>query len=420
MCARKCRSFRALSPKTNRPANASLTRPSCSARGTFSRAPIVLPVHLYLRLSGFYLVYFASLGVLLPYWGPYLAWLGFGPARIGELMAIPQATKLVAPALWGWLADRTGRRMRVIRWACLAAALAFAGVYPANDSYLGLALVTVLFSFFWNAALPQFEAVTLDHLGEHAHRYSRVRLWGSVGFVGAAVGLGFATQAWSVGLVPAMLLGLFALLWLSSLLVPERPTPPGARQAPPLGRVLRRPVVIAFFAVCFLNQAAHGAYYGFYSLYLETLGYSREFIGLMWGLGVTVEVGMFVILPRLLSRFGPRRLMLAALALAALRWLLIGHFARDLPVLLFAQSLHAFSFGVFHAVSIHLIHQFFPGPLQGRGQALYSSLGFGVGNAAGSLAAGYLWVGLGPAAMFDLAAILGVLGWLVAWRGLRV
>ena len=111
--------------------------------------------------------------------------------------------------------------------------------------------------------------------------------------------------------------------------------------------------------------------------------------------------------------------MLAALALAALRWLLIGHFAGDLPILLLAQSLHAFSFGVFHAVSIHLIHQFFPGSLQGRGQALYSSLSFGAGNAVGSLAAGYLWVGLGPATMFDLAAVLGTLGWLVAWRGLR-
>ena len=139
----------------------------------------------------------------------------------------------------------------------------------------------------------------------------------------------------------------------------------------------------------------------------------------MWGLGVTVEVGMFVLMPRLLLLFGPRRLMLAALALAALRWLLIGHFAGDLPILLLAQSLHAFSFGVFHAVSIHLIHQFFPGSLQGRGQALYSSLSFGAGNAVGSLAAGYLWVGLGPATMFDLAAVLGTLGWLVAWRGLR-
>lgn len=380
----------------------------------------MLPLHLYLRLSGFYLVYFASLGALLPYWGPYLAALGFSPARIGELNAIPQATKLIAPALWGWLADRTGRRMSVIRWACLLSALSFAGVFAAGDSYVGLALTTLLFSFFWNAALPQFEAVTLAHLGEQTHRYSRVRLWGSVGFVGAAVGLGFVTRDWGIGLVPAVLLSLFAVLWLSSLWVPERPMAPSARQAPPLGRVLRQPAVIAFFVVCFLNQAAHGAYYSFFSLYLETLGYSREFIGLMWGLGVTVEVGMFMILPRLLPRFGPRRLMLAALALAALRWLLIGHFAGDLPVLLVAQSLHAFSFGVFHAVSIHLIHRFFPGSLQGRGQALYSSLGFGVGNAAGSLAAGYLWAGLGPAAMFDLAVLLGVLGWWVAWRGLRL
>mgnify|MGYP000868668792 FL=1 len=163
---------------------------------------IVLSLRLYLCLSGFYLVYFASLGVLLPYWGPYLLALGFSPARIGELLAIPQATKLVAPTLWGWLADRTGRRVRVIRWACLVAALTFAGVYPAGDSYLGLALVTLLFSFFWNAALPQFEAVTLNHLGEHVHRYSRVRLWGSVGFVGAAVGLGFATRDWGRGAAP--------------------------------------------------------------------------------------------------------------------------------------------------------------------------------------------------------------------------
>ncbi|MFZ1493574.1 MAG: MFS transporter [Candidatus Competibacter denitrificans] len=379
-----------------------------------------MPFHLYVRLSAFYLIYFANLGVLLPYWGPYLAALGFGPARIGELIAIPQATKLIAPTLWGWLADRTGRRMRVIRWACLASALSFAGVFAVGGSYFGLALVTLLFSFFWNAALPQFEAVTLTHLGEQTHRYSRVRLWGSVGFVSAAVGLGFATRVWGIGIVPAMLLGLFVALWLNSLLVTERPIMLTARQSLPLGRVLRQPAVIAFFVVCFLNQAAHGPYYGFFSLYLETLGYSRQFIGLMWGLGVAVEVGMFMVLPRWLPHFGPRRLMLAALALAALRWLLIGHFANHLPVLLFAQSLHAFSFGVFHAVSIHLIHLFFPGSLQGRGQALYSSLGFGVGNALGSLAAGYLWVGLGPAAMFDLAGVLGVLGWLVAWRGLRV
>lgn len=380
----------------------------------------MLTPRLYFRLSGFYLFYFATLGVLLPYWGLYLLALGFDPARIGELMAIPQATKLVAPTLWGWLADRTGRRMQVVRWACLASALSFGGVYAAGGSYLGLALVMLGFSFFWNAALPQFEAVTLNHLGDQVQRYSRVRLWGSVGFVGAAVGVGFLIEDWGVRLVPALLWGLFVALWLNSLLVAESPAAPTVQPAPPLGRVLRQPAVIAFFVACFLNQAAHGPYYGFFSLYLETRGYSREAIGLLWGLGVMAEVGMFVFFHRLLPRFGSRPLLLAALALAALRWLLIGHFADHLSILLVAQTLHAFSFGVFHAVSIHLIHQFFPGNLQGRGQALYSSLSFGAGSAVGSLAAGYLWQGLGPTAMYDLAAALGVLAWLVAWRGLRL
>ncbi len=375
---------------------------------------------LYVRLSGFYLFYFATLGVLLPYWGLYLAALGLTPARIGELLGIVQITKLVAPNLWGWLGDRTGQRMRIVRWACLATALSFIGVYAVGGSFLGLALVTMLFSFFWNAALPQFEVVTLNHLGEQAHRYSQVRLWGSMGFIGAAVGMGPALGVWGISSVPLTLLGLFALLWLNSLLTPDAPQRRGdASPAPPITQVLRQPAVLAFFIACFLNQAAHAPYYGFFSLYLETLGYSREFIGLMWGLGVAVEVGIFAFMHRLLPQFGSRRLLLAALAVAALRWQLIGHFADDLPVLLFAQTLHAFTFGVFHAASIDLIQRFFPGALQGRGQALYSSLSFGAGSAAGSLAAGYLWQGWGPTVMFDLAAILAALGWLVAWRSLR-
>ncbi|MCP5159703.1 MAG: MFS transporter [Gammaproteobacteria bacterium] len=373
---------------------------------------------LYIRLSGFYLFYFATLGVILPYWGLYLLALGFQPARIGELLAIAQVTKLIAPNLWGWLGDRTGQRIRIVRWACLATVWCFAGVYAAGGSYGYLALVMLLFSFFWNAALPQFEAVTLNHLGEHIHRYSRVRLWGSVGFIGAAVGMGPVVENGGVAAVPAVLLGLFAVLWLNSLLVPESIRPPDTHPAPPIGQVLRQPTVIAFFAACFLNQAAHGPYYGFFSLYLETFGYSREFIGLMWGLGVAVEVGMFAFMHRLLPHFGPCRLLLAALVMAALRWWLIGHCAANLSILLFAQSLHSFTFGVFHAASIHLVHQFFPGALQGRGQALYSSLSFGAGNAVGSLAAGYLWQGLGPALMFDLAAFLALMGGLVAWRWL--
>ncbi len=373
---------------------------------------------LTLRLSSFYLFYFATLGVILPYWSLYLQSLGLAPARIGELLAVVMATKLIAPNVWGWIADHSGKRMRMVRFAVLAALLSFTGIYVVNDTFAGLALVMLFFSFFWNAALPQFEAVTLNHLGKQTHRYSHIRLWGSVGFIGMAMTMGELLQYLNIGIVPAVLLGLFLGLWLISLTVPEQVANPVLHQ--PILGVLCQPPVLALFGVCFLIQASHGPYYAFFSIYLEDLGYRSGFIGGLWGLGVIAEVGIFLLMHRLLPRFGPRYLLLTALALTTLRWLLIGSFADQLFLLLFAQTLHAFSFGLYHAVSIHLIHRFFTGAHQGRGQALYSSVSFGAGGALGNLAAGYLWADFSPTIIYTLAAATSVLGWIVAWRWLRV
>lgn len=355
---------------------------------------------------------------MLPYWSLYLQAQGFAPARIGELMAIPLATKVVAPNVWGWIADRSGRRMAIVRFACLAAALCFAGVFAAAGAYLGLALVMLSFSFFWNAALPQFEAVTLNHLGAGADRYSAIRLWGSIGFIVTALVLGGLVERLGTAIVPPVLLALLVAIWLISLIVPERPAHGRAEDSAPLFRVLQQPRVASLLLICFLVQASHGPYYAFFSIYLEGLDYRRSLIGLLWGLGVVAEVVIFLLMHRLLPRFGARRLMLVSLVLTGLRWLLIAGLAHSLPVLLFAQSLHAFSFGMYHAVAIHLIHRFFVGRHQGRGQALYSSLSFGAGGALGSLAAGYLWVGLGAGPTYALAAVLSALAWLIAWRGL--
>ena len=136
----------------------------------------------YWRLSGFYFFYFASLGILVPYWGLYLQWLDFSAREIGELTAILLATRIVAPNIWGWIADHHGQRMRIVRFASFAGALAFAGILLDN-SYLWIAIVMLVFSFFWNASLPQFEVTTLQHLGEQSHYYSKIRLWGSIGFI---------------------------------------------------------------------------------------------------------------------------------------------------------------------------------------------------------------------------------------------
>ncbi|HHO68979.1 MAG TPA: MFS transporter, partial [Gammaproteobacteria bacterium] len=342
---------------------------------------------MYWRLSGFYFFYFAALGALIPYWGLYLRDLGFGAAEIGELVAIIIATKIIAPNVWGWIADHSGRRMAVVRIGCLLAVLAFAGIFLGHG-YGWLALVMSLFSFFWNAALPQFEAVTLNHLGDDTHRYSSIRLWGSIGFIVAVVALGALFDRAGTGWLPAVLVLLLGAIWLSSLLVPEATAAPPPSDHEPLRRVLAKPAVVSLLLVCFLLQASHGPYYTFYSLYLSAHGYSETAIGQLWALGVVAEIGVFLRMHQWLPRFGARRLLLAATALTALRWLLTAWLVDQAWVMVAAQTLHAASYGVYHAVAIFLVHGLFTGPNQGRGQALYSSLSFGAGGAAGSLAAG--------------------------------
>jgi PPP family 3-phenylpropionic acid transporter len=369
----------------------------------------------YWRLSGFYFFYFALLGALVPYWGLFLRERGFDAVAIGQLMAILMATKVVAPNIWGWLGDHLGHRMAIVRLASLISILVFAGMFWA-EGFWAIALVMTAYSFFWNASLPQFEVVTFSYLRDRVARYAQIRVWGSIGFIVTVVVLGGLVEWRGPEIVlPAVLL-IFVAIWLSSLTVKDPDPEPHPTEQPHLLEILRRPAIIGFFIAVFLMQVSHGPYYAFYSIFMKDHGYNETLIGQLWALGVLAEVGLFVVMHHLLERFGARRVLVASLVLAALRWLMIGFAASSLGALLVAQLLHAATFGTFHAAGIHLIHHYFRGRHKGRGQALYSSVSFGAGGAVGSLASGYLWQGLGPGPTFGVAALAAMLGALAAWH----
>jgi len=372
----------------------------------------------YWRLSGFYFFYFASLGVLVPYWGLYLQWEGFSAQEIGELTAILLATRIVAPNIWGWIADHRGQRMSIVRLASFVGAIAFSAILFGN-SYLWISGVLFIFSFFWNASLPQFEATTLQHLGEHSHHYSKIRLWGSVGFIVTVAGLGLLLEYFDASIVPYFMLLSLVAIWLVSLTVPESSSRHLSLEHQPLLTILKRPEVIAFLSICVLVQISHGPYYTFYTIYLEQYGYSRSLIGQLWALGVIAEIIVFLFMHRWLPRFGIRLVLLVSLLLSTLRWLIIGFYPESMALLLFAQCLHAASFGSFHAAAITWIHQYFTGKNQGRGQALYSSIGFGAGGAIGSLFSGYFWLSPGPTVTFSLAALATFIAFLIGLRWLK-
>jgi len=366
-----------------------------------------------LGLAPVYLFYFGALGILIPFWGPYLRDLGLDPVQIGQIMALYLGWRLIAPTAWGWLADHSGRRMLLVRLAAIASAVAFALVSQRTD-FVGLLVSMSLFAIFWTALIPQYEANTLAVLGPRIASYGRIRLWGSVGFILAVVAGGrwFDTNGLdSVPTIAAVLIGLVAL---TSFLTPSGPQVPEEPDELPLGRVLRQPRVIALLVVAMLVQAAFGPYYVFFTLYLEDLGYARTTIGILWALGVAAEIAVFLYSPWLFRVFSRRSLLAGALGFAVVRWCMTAAFADNLVLLVFAQLLHMASFGLFHAVAVVCIHDFFPGKTHGRGQALYSSAGFGAGGALGSLYSGYSWSLFGPQAMFWIAAGLVMVALIIA------
>ncbi|HKJ89055.1 MAG TPA: MFS transporter, partial [Gammaproteobacteria bacterium] len=338
---------------------------------------------LALRFAGFYFVYFATLGAILPYWSLYLRSLGLAAVQIGVLVGAIQITKVFAPNVWGPLADRTGRRLAVARTTALGALFAFLPLYGLDTFWTMLPVVAV-FAFFHAGPLPLVVGAVWDMIRSRGGHYGRLRLWGSVGFIATSVALGFLLDALGYVHLLDFLNGLLVGILAVTLLLPE----PGAggngrNSAGSLRETLRPRRVWGFFTTTFLMQASHGAYYGFFSIYMSAHGYSGLSIGLLWGLGVAAEVGVFLYTDQLVGRFGVRQVLAGSLILAVVRWGMIGS-TTVLGWLLAAQTLHAATFATFHAAAAHHTHELFPGNQRSSGFALYSSLSFGFGGGVGT------------------------------------
>ena len=253
--------------------------------------------------------------------------------------------------------------------------------------------------------------MTLSHLGERVDAYGRIRLWGSVGFVVMVVGIGYALDyfpiSWLPGAVWIVMLGMVAF----ARVIPESTILSSHTDHVPVWEIVRKPEVASLLIACLLMAATHGPYYTFYSIYLVDHGYTKSTVGWLWALGVVCEIGIFLIIPRIFARLTPRRLILISFALATIRFLMIA-WGVDTPWLIIAaQTLHAFTFGTYHAAAVSLIHQHFQGRHQARGQALYTSISYGIGGALGGLASGLTWDSLGSTWTFTLAALSAALAW---------
>jgi PPP family 3-phenylpropionic acid transporter len=385
--------------------------------GPQAPAPRISGLRRYGALS---FAYFAAIGLFNPYAPLWFQSLGFSTVLIGGIASLQNWTRVVAPYAWSWAGDHSGRRSELIRLAAAGALLSALGLMGVQAA-VPVALVTALLFLANSGVVPLYEAQLAQVLqtpnGTDTARYGRVRMWGSVGFIVSVTGFGLLLEAAGIGVFPIFVAAMNGLLLLAAWRLPaSRADATHSEPPPPVLPLLRQPAVAWFFASIAFTVLAHTSLYVFFSLYLVSLGYGKSAVGLLWAVSVGVEIAFFWFQGRWIHRLGPYTWLQWVGVVTALRFVATAAGGAVVWVLVLAQAAHAVTFAAHHASCIALVNRYFPGRLRGRGQALYTTLGYGIPGVLGGLAGGALVDALGYAAVFWAAAVCGVLAFACARR----
>jgi PPP family 3-phenylpropionic acid transporter len=303
----------------------------------------------------YYFVTFAVLGVYLPFFPTWLEAQQLRGASIGVVTAAMPAMSVIGPPAFGLLADALGLRGGILRLSCAGALLAFAAIAATSHAgvalgFAGLLSLVAIFAFFRSPMVMIADVLALESASAAGTSYGRLRMWGSLGFLLAAIAVGRFLDVRSAALPMAISAALLLAL-VTSFSLPAKSSLP-ARPVPGQLRALLSSTDFQLFLVAaFLGQGAQSAYDLCYSRHLRDLGAAPAEHGIAWAIGVGAEMALFGWGGALFARVPAPRLLVIAFSGACLRWILIA-LVRSPAVLLMLQPLHALSFGLMWVASL--------------------------------------------------------------------
>ena len=352
-----------------------------------------------------YLLLFAATGITLPFLPAYLTSLGFSSAQLGVLLAVSPALSMVAPPLWGQLADRSGRPGAVLLALTLGGAAGFSLLLFAS-SFVAALFALAAYAVFASSYTTLLDTLTLNAVVKRGGTYAQVRLFGSLGFILSALAFGFSRTTVDRAAVTMPLLTMVAFaMWTAFTLTRRRQLlDPGHRpSARAAFEIARRPEVLRFLIAVCLHWVACTPYHGTLSLHVNALHLPPRVVSLSAAVGVIAELLLMASWPRWGHRVDPRALLCVSFAASALRWLGMS-LTSDEWVLTALAVLHGLTFGAFFVSSVGFMSRQAPDALRATGQALFVASAFGLGGLSGYLLTGLGYDALGGHRLFLVAA----------------
>ncbi len=359
-----------------------------------------------------YFLYFGVLGIFLPFFNLYCYHLGFSGFRIGILSAVRSVAMVLFPMIWGALADRLDARRPIYILCCFCSALIWM-LYLFTVDFWPMLAITIFYGIFYSPIISFLEAFSMDILGKEKKSYGRIRVWGSVSFIAVVLVLGKMIDLYSVEMIVVLILAGSLMLAVISLKIPDVRITKMNRLSSGSRSFLERRVLVFLFCA-FLMLVSHGAYYGFFSIHLENLGFGSTFIGLTWALASAAEILVMLRSGQIFNRFSINTVLIFSFMVAALRWLIL-FFVQSAALILLSQVLHALTYGTFHIASILYIDRLAPDKAKTFGQAVNNAISYGLGLMVGFFINGYLYEITGSFALFLISCLIALCGGLLFW-----
>lgn len=372
-----------------------------------------------LRLALFYGALFLIYGVHLPYLPIWLNWRGLDPQEISVITATPFFLRVFITPTAAMAADHSKSHRLFALWLAWGG-LGFALLLSQCSGFWLIFLTAIPFSICVSTIMPLTETIAVAGVRAGGLDYGRMRLWGSLTFIGANFVCGWLIDR--VGAIASMwcLVAGAAATALAARFLPvrfgsgdePRPAQKGSRTSPRVSvgealRLVRSPLFLFFLLGAGAVQGAHAMFYTFGALSWHEQGVSTLWIGVLWGVGVGCEVALFAYSGAAVRRVGPVALLVGGCFAALLRWSAMA-FNPPLALLIPLQMLHGLTYGATHLGAIHFISEAVPESAQGTAQAFYSTVAAGLIMGGATLAAGSLYdrfAGGGYLAMAALSAV---------------
>ena len=340
---------------------------------------------------------------MTPFWGMWLRHKGLSPSEIGIIIALPYIMKILIVPLVSQAADRRDEYWRPLLVAVVLGTV-FATLYFFGVGFWQLLLITGAVNLFVPAITPLLETITVSQVAKHDLNYGRIRSFGSISFVAAAVVIGFFLKHNPIDYVMGVIYISMLIMIMTIVILPR-----GNKQrkvedthGAPILYLLRNADFVWFLVIVGLLQMSHGVFYSMGSIYWQENGISEEIIGLLWAVAVVAEILLFVFCNNLIRKY-PVYLIFAVIGFfGAIRWVVMT-FNFSLPILFVVQLLHALTFGASHLAAIHYLGSKVSPERAGTAQSLYSSLPLGLGMGIATYVGGVIYESSGGGAYMAMS-----------------